>query len=190
YFKDVKGKFVLCSRSKSAFHGFEHPEEILNLSDFDLYSEKHAFKAYTDEKNIMKSGEPMVDTEEITEMANGDHLWCTTTKMPLYDSNHEVIGTFGISKDITEQKKLERELKFKNGRLQKLVDHLFYDLKVPIRGLKSIGESILMESRKSLSSQSRKDFEMFLNRADQILGYIDDAAKELSRNEAHTSEIS
>jgi serine phosphatase RsbU (regulator of sigma subunit) len=54
----------------------------------------------------MRTGQPLLSLEEPD--ANG--RWALTTKMPLRDEHGEIIGTFGISRDITALKQTQAEL--------------------------------------------------------------------------------
>jgi sigma-B regulation protein RsbU (phosphoserine phosphatase) len=60
-----------------------------------------------DELKIMETGEPLYGLEEGETWKSGKHAWVSTTKMPLHDKKGNVIGIFGISRDITDHKEAE-----------------------------------------------------------------------------------
>ena len=62
-------------------------------------------EAMADEQEILRSGQPVLDKEEKEVWPDGRVTWVATTKMPLYDEAGQLVGTFGISRDITERKK-------------------------------------------------------------------------------------
>jgi diguanylate cyclase (GGDEF)-like protein/PAS domain S-box-containing protein len=100
YFKDRQSRFVWLSKAWGAITGND-PEALLGLSDFDIYGPEHAADAYADEQRIMTTGTPVVNKQEHETRPDRPDRWVTSTKFPLRDDNGEIIGTFGISRDIT-----------------------------------------------------------------------------------------
>ena len=80
---------------------------MVGKSDFDLFSDEHALQAFEDEKRIMQTGEPVIDLEERETWPDRPDTWVSTTKMPLRDAQGRIIGTFGVSRDITARKRAE-----------------------------------------------------------------------------------
>src|ERR1035438_4131315 len=75
-----------------------------------MFGEQHAREAYADEQRIMATGEPMIDKEEREDLKDGHVTWASSTKMPMRDTAGKIIGIMGISRDITERKRLEAHL--------------------------------------------------------------------------------
>jgi len=117
YFKDLDSKFIKNSRSHARIFGYSDPKEIVGKSDFDFFDDEHARPAYEAEQNIIKTGKPIIDLIEKEVRKDGTVSWVSTTKMPLYNHEGKIVGTFGISKDITEIKKLEMEAQQKTEEL-------------------------------------------------------------------------
>lgn len=109
YFKDDKSRFIKCSKSLSGRLGISH-EELLGKCDLDFFAEKHAHEAFEDEQRIMRTGESVIAKIEMELSKTGAVTWVLTSKMPLRNKAGEIIGTFGISKDITAIKQAEAKL--------------------------------------------------------------------------------
>ena len=126
YFKDKESKFLRFSKSMIKLFGLEKAEDLVGKSDFDFFDEEHSRPAYEGEQEIIRTGNAIIDLEEKEVMEDGRINWVNTTKMPLRNAQGEIIGTFGISKDITRLKKLELDA---NEKADKLLDNEAYLLK-------------------------------------------------------------
>ncbi|MGA2976470.1 MAG: PAS domain S-box protein [Spirochaetia bacterium] len=110
YFKDECGRFVLINASMAKTLGVGDPAEAIGKTDFDFFTPEHAQPALDAEQEIMRSGQPIVDLEEKETWPDGHVTWVSTTKMPLRDAKGGIIGTFGLSKDITEHRRAEERI--------------------------------------------------------------------------------
>jgi diguanylate cyclase (GGDEF)-like protein/PAS domain S-box-containing protein len=100
YFKDLESRFICLSAAWVAVTGRQR-SELLGLTDFDIFSHQHAAAAYADEQRIIATGVPIVAKEELETWPDRADSWVTTTKLPLRDLDGHIIGTFGISRDVT-----------------------------------------------------------------------------------------
>jgi len=121
YFKDCSSRFVRISRSLAARFGLTNPSQAINKTDFDMFSREHAQQALADEQGIIATGQPILEKEEKETWPDGHETWVLTTKLPLFDQGGNIIGTMGISRDITERKRVEQELEEHRARLEDLV---------------------------------------------------------------------
>jgi len=112
FYKDLNSRFIRINRACAEKFGLKNPEEAIGKTDFDFFSEEHAKQAYEDEQKVIKTGKPIVDLEEKETFADKADKWASTTKIPWYDKDKNIIGTFGITKDITEKKKAEEKIKY------------------------------------------------------------------------------
>jgi PAS domain S-box-containing protein len=110
YFKDQDSRFLRINNSQANSLSISHPKLAIGKTDFDYFNEKQAQSAFDDEKSIIQTGKPIVDVEENEIFPDGRERWVSTTKMPLKDKDGKIIGTFGISRDITERKQAEEAL--------------------------------------------------------------------------------
>lgn len=110
YFKDLQSRFIRCSRIMIQRFGNEQMQDFTGKTDFDIFDEEHAREAFEDEQEIIRTGKPIFGKQEREIATNGQVSWALTSKLPLRDADGEIIGTFGISKNITELKETEQEL--------------------------------------------------------------------------------
>ena len=109
YFKDADGRFLRVNKAQAAWLGLRDPVEAVGKTDFHFFAEEHARLARQDEQEVMRTGKPLVGKEEKETWPDGHETWVLTTKLPLRDPEGKVIGTFGISRDITRRKRAEEE---------------------------------------------------------------------------------
>jgi len=109
YFKDKESRFIRVSASMKNRMGVESMEEIIGKTDFDFQQEEIAKKFFEDEKRIIASEIPLLNNLIQVKTKSGEEIWEATTKMPLYDKQNNVVGTFGFTKDVTEIKNSEEK---------------------------------------------------------------------------------
>jgi PAS domain S-box-containing protein len=111
YFKDLQSRFLRVNRSLAQRFGLSDPAEAIGKTDFDFFTEEHARQAYLDEQEVIRTGQPVVAREEKEVWSDGRVSWASTTKMPLRNGDGLIVGTFGVSRDITNRKQTEADLR-------------------------------------------------------------------------------
>jgi len=109
YFKDEKSRFIKVSKSLAQWFNVDDVDGLMDKTDFDFFTEEHARPAFEDEQEIMKTGNPIEGKIEKETHPDGRTTWVSTTKVPRYDKEKNVIGILGISRDVTEKKLWEEE---------------------------------------------------------------------------------
>lgn len=117
YFKDLESRFIRVNKEMANKHGLNEMKKIEGLTDFDLFTHEHAIQAFNDEQEIIRTGKPIVNIEEKETYADGSITWAQSSKMPLLNLEGKIIGTFGVSRDITERKKNELQLLKNNEKI-------------------------------------------------------------------------
>jgi PAS domain S-box-containing protein len=110
YFKDENKKFVMVNKAK-ALHSNVKPEDMIGKTDFDFLPHEQAKKAFEDDEEIMKTGKYIINKIEKLSGLDGSERWVSVTKVPRFDAEGNIIGTMGISRDVTEWKRLEEMIK-------------------------------------------------------------------------------
>ena len=111
YCKDRASRFLIVSRALATKFGLSDPAQAIGKTDFDFFSEEHARQAFEDEQRIITTGQPLLDLMEKETWEDGQVTWGLTTKTPLRNELGEIIGTCGITKDITQIKEAETQIK-------------------------------------------------------------------------------
>jgi two-component system, cell cycle sensor histidine kinase and response regulator CckA len=140
YAKDPQGRYVLNSAMNLRLLGARSEVDVHGKTVFDLFPREIADRFDADDKHVLGTGQPVVNREEPhLKDAQGRQRWFLTTKVPLRETDGHVIGLLGISRDISDWKRLEQQLlqaqKMETvGRLAGGVAHDFNNLLTIILG--------------------------------------------------------
>ncbi len=115
YFKDRQSRFVRINDAMARRFGLQHGADAVGRTDFDFYGTEHALQAYEDEQHVMRTGEPLIAREEKENWPDGRYTWASSTKVAVSDSQGNITGLVGVSRNVTDVKKIE-------ARFRRLVD--------------------------------------------------------------------
>ena len=107
YFKDRNGRFVVANRAIVNDNRRDGLDSLEGLTDFDIHPEHVARSFFATEQEIIRTGNAMLDMEELIRDSGGNLKWLLTSKLPVRNAAGEVIGLVGIARDITERKRSE-----------------------------------------------------------------------------------
>lgn len=124
YFKDEQSRFIRINHSLTRLFGLKKSEQAYGKTDADFYGADHAAKALADERRVMETGEPLLGHVEFEMLADGRKSWSLTTKLPLRDRTGQIIGTCGISREVTAMKEMEEQLATERNLLRSVIDNL------------------------------------------------------------------
>ncbi len=117
YFKDADSRFLAVSQYLVNKCQQQTPAEVLGRTDFDFFDAAHAREALADEKKIASGELKELYKEEAIQIGNKE-AWVASRKLPLYTRNHDLAGSFGLSRDITQARELHEQLKLNHERMQ------------------------------------------------------------------------
>jgi signal transduction histidine kinase/DNA-binding response OmpR family regulator len=164
----------------------------MGKTDSDLFASEHAIEALADEKEIIRTGLPLLGKEEEESWEDGRRAWALTNKVPLRDRRGHIIGTMGISHDITERKLAEQELARKaeelartNEALERLAKaaeaasrakgeflaNMSHEIRTPLNGVIGMTELAL---ETELTREQREYLETVRFSAESLLAIIND----------------
>ncbi|WP_410498041.1 EAL domain-containing protein [Chitinibacter sp. S2-10] len=103
FVKDLQGRYLFINQAAAAFV-HKTPSEILGCTDFELFDQDSAQDLVDKDRQIMQIGKVQTHEEHLN-ILGGESLFFLVTKGPTFDHSGQVNGLFGISRNITEQKK-------------------------------------------------------------------------------------
>ncbi len=124
YFKDRASRFTRVSKSHARAFGLMEPAQAVGKTDSDFFTPEHAEEARSDEERVMETGQPLVGKEEKETWQNGRETWALTTKMPWRDATGKIMGTFGVTHDITKRKQIESALRESEEHFRSLFENM------------------------------------------------------------------
>lgn len=189
YFKDCEGRFIWINQSSARKLGLNEPSQAIGKTDFDFFTSEHAQAAREDELKVMKTGVPLVGIEEKETWPNQPDTWVSTTKVPFYDTHAKVIGTVGISRDVTLRRQAEEALRTAQANLQTQVREQTAELSAKNAALKKeIAERLQAEAavlrEKSLLETEKSLLDALMNNIPDSIYFKDKQSRFLRINKA------
>lgn len=188
YIKDNDCRLILANKNVIKSFGMKEIKEILGKSDFDILPHKIAKKNYTDEINILSTGESLINKEEMVIYSNGKKSWKSVTKVPLRDNNDKIIGLVGINRDITNIKIIEENLQKSKEEAESanqaktiFLSNMSHEIRTPMNVI--LGFSQLMLRDASITSQQKERLNNINQSGEHLLALINDIL-EISKIEA------
>ena len=192
YFKDAQSRFLRISKALAEYYGLKDPSEAIGRTDSDFYDTRRAEQYLDDERQIMQSGRAAVDREEEQFWPDGRQTWLLTSKVPLYDPTGQIIGTFGVSRDITRRKRAEVKLQAAtqaaeaaNQAKSDFLANMSHEIRTPMNAIIGITELLLGSE---LTNSQRDYLKMVCDSGEALLTLINDVL-DFSKIEAGKLEL-
>ena len=161
YFKDRDSRFLRTNNAHARIMGLNSPEEAIGCSDEKFFRAEDAASFRADEQQVIESGHSLVNRVEQHPGAGGPMRWWSTTKIPIRDAAGDIVGTAGITRDITAMKRAEEQIRQLNEHLEQRVAERTAQLKVTNQRLRSLASELSL-------AEERERRRIAINLHDQI----------------------
>ena len=119
YVKDLLGRYLMINPAGATFLG-KQVEEVLGRNDIELLAQESVDRIFEVDRQAVTCKQPLTIEETLT--VAGITRTFITTKGTYCDDKGDVIGFFGISRDITERKRAEDETRRDKALLRCIID--------------------------------------------------------------------
>jgi len=111
YVKDVEGRKILLNKAEAELLNAGSVDSVLGKTDADFYPPDVVEKTLREDQRIMREKVAKIHEESILVNGKGETVWLDGNKIPYCDDAGKVLGTIGISHNITRLKQSEEALK-------------------------------------------------------------------------------
>ncbi len=159
FWKDQQGVYLGCNNIFAESLGLTSAEEVIGKTDYDLPVKKSSSDQFRkDDQEILESLQPKLNIEEKQVLADGREVYLITKKVPLWDSQKNIIGVLGVYSDITKLKTAEQHLRVAKEKAKsatraksEFIANMSHDIRTPFTGIIGMLDAILSASEETQS---------------------------------------
>ncbi|HEX9047660.1 MAG TPA: response regulator, partial [Verrucomicrobiae bacterium] len=174
--------------------GLRWGSQAIGKTDFDFFTEEHARQAFDDEQHVIQTGQAITKEEKET-WPDGSVSWALSTKMPLRDEDGNIVGTFGISHDITARREAEKAMRDArdvaeqaNRTKSQFLANMSHELRTPLNSVIGFAGILLKNRAGNLKPSDLNFLERIQANGKHLLVLINEIL-DLSKIEARKVEL-
>lgn len=199
FWKNRNFVYLGCNNLTARLLHLPSRQHIVGKTDYDFGWDKNLVDSYRAiDEEVVYHGQAVLNIEE-TVMVDNELVYLLVNKEPLYNDNNEIIGMIGISIDITERKKIEKELQIAkiaaetaNHAKTEFLANISHDIRTPLSGIVGMAEILENEVTSPVHKQHAHDLgrsgHALLNMLNEILDVVQ--AGELTSSDLHPGPFS
>ncbi|OPY36512.1 MAG: aerobic respiration control sensor protein ArcB [Methanoregula sp. PtaU1.Bin051] len=182
FWKDRSLHYLGCNLPFAKDAGYQTPADIIGKTDYEMGWADQAEMYRADDKVVIESGNPKYNYEEPQTTPEGKRIWLRTSKIPLRNTDGELLGVLGTYEDITEAKRIQGVITGKNEELQAAYQQLSATDKTLRENYRQ-----LLEHQAALKENEEKYRNLFEAESDAVLLIDNETGAILEANNAATA---
>jgi two-component system CheB/CheR fusion protein len=171
YFKDVHGRFIRANNAMASKLGLSHPREVEGKTAAELLDAVEGRAQIHADEVVMRGGEPQLYALERHPRPEGGDQWDLVTRLPLRDTNDQVVGVIGIYRDVTQEKRSEERIQDSVRRRDQFLAMLSHELRNPLGAIVSATRLLRLRGR---APEQERFISTLERQADQMARLLDD----------------
>jgi len=198
FWKDKDLNYLGVNQAFAEDAGLDSPADLIGKSDYDMpWGDAEAEMYRADDKHVMETDEARIRYEEPQTRPDGSNFWLETSKIPLHNSNGDIIGILGTYADITDRKEAEQEreqlindlqiaqrVAEENSRLKsEFLSTMSHELRTPLNAIEGFTSIMLGGMGIELSPRAEDMVTRISSNSKRLLALINDFL-DLSRIES------
>ena len=207
FFKDTHSVFLGCNKAFESYFGITE-NDLIGKTDLVLVPEDVAFYYQKMDRQMLASRESLHSEEWIPDCRGGGQFF-DTLKTPYYGPSGKLLGLIGISRDISERRRVEEEVRRLNTDLEHRVAErtsqlesanreleafsysVSHDLRSPLRTLDGFSQAVMEDYGDVLPEEGRRYLQTIREGAQRMGSLIDDLLtfSRLSRAPLHAQLV-
>ena len=191
YVNDADGRCLMRNQASARQLGLESEADGLGLTGADLFPEGEARAEREQHRRVVETGRPVLG-RLTTVQRDGQAVWYECSTVPLLAPDGHATGVVGVVRDVTDQKRAERELVRARDTAEaaaraksEFLANMSHEIRTPMNGVIGMAD-VLAES--TLTQDQAECVRTIQTCADALLALISDVL-DLSKIEAEGVEI-
>lgn len=192
FFKDRDGRYLRVNRAMAERLGLKDPSDAVGRRGEDFFPPDYAARIRAADEHVVRTGLSVIAQEELVTWSDGTQRWVLITRMPWFDENGEITGCFGVSHNITDQKRAQQAMQEARDAAQaasaaksNFLANMSHEIRTPMNAIIGMTELVLDTS---LNAQQRDYLTMVQESSEALLAVINDIL-DFSKIEAGKMEL-
>ncbi|WP_321306138.1 PAS domain S-box protein [Marinifilum fragile] len=185
WLKNTEGEYLACNNNFAEFIGVKE-EELIGKSDFEIDINPEMAEFYfKKDLEVIKSANTIRFVNWAKSVNTDEEVLTETIKTPMYDSIGNITGVLGVSRDISEIKKAEEELRKAKEKAEEsdklksiFLANMSHEIRTPMNAIMGFSELLIDSEIKEVERMQYVNIiQQSGNRLVQIIDDIVDLSK-------------
>jgi two-component system CheB/CheR fusion protein len=173
YFKDLHGKLIRMNHAMAQRLGVDEPRTTVGMTAHEMPNRAFAISLDEQDQDVLRSGQAQHYKLERRSEIDGSAYWDLTTRLPLRDTEDEIVGVILICRNVTEQKRAEDKAQEAVRRRDQFLAMLSHELRNPLSSIVS-ATAVLRHAASGSTKSAERALEVMDRQSNQMSRLLDD----------------